>query len=270
MAVGGIALMAINLRKARTIEDTPVAKIRSAARGYVGITGFARALGAELLRAPLAGTPCVWYRYSIERYQRHGRNSSWDTVERGTSEAFFALDDNTGHCHVDPRRAEVKTAMMQRWKGDRGSVTAASGLGFFSRRIFSRDEYRYTEYRIHPDEWIYVLGWYETVHGAGLAERTTAQTKLLLNQWKQNRDALLARFDRNRNGEIDMHEWEHARNEAAQLAQQSVLREPEPAPVNILSAPPLQGRPYLISSKDPRVLAALYRRAAALSLVTGL
>lgn len=46
---GGIVLMAVNLRKARTIEDTPIAKIRSAAQGYVGINGFARALDSEPL-----------------------------------------------------------------------------------------------------------------------------------------------------------------------------------------------------------------------------
>lgn len=265
--IGGIALMAINLRKARTIEDTPTAKIRSVAQGYAGINGFARGIGDELLRAPLTGRPCLWYRYTVERYESGNKRSSWETVESGTSEQFFALDDNTGICHIDPRRADVSAEICQRWKGDQrrpstGSLSIAGG-GF-------GNSYRYTEYRIHPDEWVYVLGWYETVHAPSLAERTVAQTKLLLNQWKQDRDTLLARFDQNSDGDIDLQEWERTRLAAAQIAREQVLQQPEPQPVNIISRPPLHDKPYLIASKDPRELASRYRRNAAFTLFGGL
>ncbi len=267
IAAGGIALMAINLRKARTIEDTPTAKIRSAAQGYVGINGFGRAIGDEPLRAPLTGKPCLWYRYTIERYESGNKRSSWETVESGTSEQFFAIDDSTGICHIDPRRADVTTEFKQCWKGYQrrpaGALATIVGGGFGG-------DYRYTEYRIHPGEWVYVLGWYETTHAPSLAERTAAQTRRILNEWKQDRDALLARFDQNGDGDISLPEWERARRAATQLAREQVLQQPEQQPINIVSRPPLRDKPYLIASKDPRELARRYRRHAALALLGGL
>ncbi|HET8711057.1 MAG TPA: hypothetical protein VFM32_06765, partial [Spongiibacteraceae bacterium] len=100
-AGGGIALMAINLRKARTIEDTPTAKIRSAAQGYLSISGLASAIDNDIVIAPLTGQPCLWYHYTIERLDRGDKHSHWTTIERGTSEKLFAIDDTTGVCHVD-------------------------------------------------------------------------------------------------------------------------------------------------------------------------
>lgn len=263
---GGIVLMAINLRKARTIEDTPTAKIRSAAQGYVGINGFARALDSEPLRAPLTGKPCLWYRYTIERYQSGNRRSSWETVESGVSDQFFTLDDRTGLCHIDPRRADVTAEIRESWKGDqRRPPTGASSIlsGGFG------DDYRYTEFRIHPDEWVYVLGWYETTHAPSLAERTATQTKQLLNEWKQDRDTLLARFDQNGDGDISLAEWERARRTATQTARERVMQQPEQQPLNVISSPPLRDKPYLIASKDPRELASRYRRNAILTLLGG-
>lgn len=267
-AGGGIALMAINLRKARTIEDTPTAKIRSAAQGYLSINGIARSIGDGTVIAPLTGQPCLWYHYTIERRDRDDNHSRWTTIERGTSEIFFALDDSTGICHIDPRRAEVTAAISQRWQGnDRrplGPPRGSSALSIFSK------QYRYTENRIHAQEWVYILGWFETLHAPSLAERTEAQTKVLLNSWKQDRDALLARFDLNRDGEINLQEWERARRAAQQQAQQTVNNEPTAPAINIVSRSPLRDQPYLIGTKDPHEIASKYRRHAIISLLAGL
>jgi len=265
---GGVFAMALNLRKARTIEDTPTAKIRSAAQGYAALHGFARAIGDEPLRAPLTGKACVWYRYTIERYERGAKNSRWNTIERGCSEQLFGLDDRTGLCHIDPRRAEVTAEIEQRWEGDTRHPNGMATNGVLDNLFGQR--YRYTEYRIHPDEWIYVLGWFETLHGPSLPERAAAQTKLLLNQWKQDRDRLLARFDSNSDGEIDLREWEATRSVAAQQAATIVMQQPAPAPINTVSLPPLRDRPFLIASKDPRALAHRYRRNAMISLLIGI
>lgn len=270
-AGGGIALMAINLRKARTIEDTPTAKIRSAAQGYVSISGIAREIDEGCVIAPLTGRPCLWYHYTIERCDRDKRGSRWNTIESGSSEKMFVLDDSTGHCHIDPRRAEVTTAITQRWQGDErrplGSPHIASSTSF-SNYFFSND-YRYTEQRIHAQEWVYVLGWFETLHAPSLAERTDAHTKSLLNAWKQDRDTLLARFDRNRDGDIDLVEWERARRAARQEAEQAVRNEPTAPAVNTLGRSPLREHPYLIATKDPRDMASKYRRDAIIALAAG-
>lgn len=272
-AGSGIALMAINLRRARTIEDTPIAKIRSAAQGYLSINGIARSLDDIKVIAPLTGQPCLWYHYTIERRDSDDDGSRWTTIEKGTSEQFFALDDTTGICHIDPRRAEVIAALSQRWQGDErrplGPPREPKPLIGFSRHYLFSKTYRYTENRIHAQEWVYVLGWFETLHAPSLAERTEAHTKLLLNNWKQDRDTLLARFDLNRDGEIGLHEWERARRAARQQAEQTVRDETTAPAINTMSRSPLRDQPYLISTKDPRDMTSRYRRRAFFSLIGG-
>ena len=272
-AGSGIALMAINLRRARTIEDTPIAKIRSAAQGYLSINGIARSLDDNKVIAPLTGQPCLWYHYTIERRDSDDDGSRWTTIEKGTSEQFFALDDTTGICHIDPRRAEVIAALSQRWQGDErrplGPPREPKPLIGFSRHYLLSKTYRYTENRIHAQEWVYALGWFETLHAPSLAERTEAQTKLLLNNWKQDRDTLLARFDLNRDGEISLHEWERARRAARQQAEQTVRDETTAPAINTMSRSPLRDQPYLISTKDPRDMTSRYRRRAFFSLIGG-
>ncbi len=270
-AGSGIASMAINLRKARTIEDTPTAKIRSAAQGYLSISGIARGIDNDPVIAPLTGQHCLWYHYTIERRDRDGKHSRWTTVESGRSEKFFALDDRTGICHIDPRRADVTAVISRCWQGSERRPPgpprrSPSAFGFLS--LFSR-EYRYREHRIHPDEWVYVLGWFETVHGPSLAERTEVQTKQLLNVWKQDREALLARFDLNRDGEICLREWERARRAARQQAQHDVRNEPTAPAINVVSRSPLRNQPYLIGTRDPHAIAGKYRRNAMISLLAG-
>lgn len=270
-AGGGIALMAVNLRKARTIEDTPLAKIRSAAQGYLSVSGIARGIDSDIVIAPLTGQPCLWYHYTIERRDSDGKRTRWTTIESGVSEKFFALDDGTGICHIDPQRAEVTAAISQCWQGTERrpngpSRRASSTFGFST--LFSQ-QYRYRENRIHAQEWVYVLGWFETWHAPSLADRSAAQTKLLLNTWKQDRDALLARFDLNRDGEISLAEWERARRAAQQQAQQDVRDEPSAPAVNTLSRSPLRDQPYLIGTKDPHDIAHKYRRNAIVSLAAG-
>lgn len=266
-AGSGIALMAINLRKARTIEDTPIAKIRSAAQGYLSVSGIARALDQDMVVAPLTGQCCLWYHYTIERRDSDDDGSRWTTIERGTSDKFFALDDSTGVCHVDPQRAEVTAAISQSWQGNErrplGLPRKSSSIFSFSRR------YRYTENRIHAQEWVYVLGWFETWHAPSLAERTETQAKLLLNTWKQDRNALLARFDLNRDGEISLQEWERARRAAQQQAQQEVRNEPSAPAINIVSRSPVRDQPFLIGTKDPLDIASKYHRNALISLAAG-
>ncbi|MFT5889227.1 MAG: hypothetical protein ACI9BO_002053 [Zhongshania sp.] len=67
---------------ARIIEDAPMSKIRSAHQGYVELMGFTQLGTEEPLLSPLSQTPCLWYRYKIERYQSSGKNSQWRSIDR--------------------------------------------------------------------------------------------------------------------------------------------------------------------------------------------
>lgn len=282
-----LIVMVSQWRRARLIEDTPTSRIRSAPQGYVELSGFARAdaeADESTLLAPLTRIPCVWYRYRIERYERGGKNSRWNTIESGSSERWFALDDGSGRCHVDPRGAEVTPKNRDQWKGQ-SKTPIASGRAHMSPldSVFGNfeklgekfsislgdSEYRYTEWRIHADEFVYALGDFSTLHAPGTAQRTQVAMKDLLNQWKQNRDELLARFDRNGDGEIDLQEWEQARHAAEREARANTLSAPAAPAISVLSRPAHRDKPFLIATSDPERLARRHRRQALASLVIG-
>lgn len=292
-ALGGPGLAAIFLRRARLIEDTPSSRIRSAPQGYVELSGFARndpdtpitasaksIAATDTLRAPLTHTPCVWYRYRIEREEHGSKGSQWETVESGSSEHWFVLDDRSGFCHVDPRGADVTPNTRQVWKGtsqrplNSGAPHTSPLAALFDNLPFSiglgEREYRYTEWRIHTGEWLYALGEFKTVHAPSSEQRTQEQMKNLLNDWKQNRDELLARFDRNGDGEIDLQEWEDARREAERTARAQVLQTVGAPPLNVLTRPTNRQQPYLIAATDPEQLARRLRWKAFASLIIGL
>ena len=55
-----------NLLRARTIEDTPTAKIRSAQQGYVELTGQTKSMNGDATKAPLTGIGCCCTPYRVD------------------------------------------------------------------------------------------------------------------------------------------------------------------------------------------------------------
>ena len=104
-------------RRARLIDDTPTSRIRSAAQGYVELSGRAALTSGTQLVAPLSGRPCVWWLFRIERKRRSGKNTHWETVNRGLSNQPFLLTDDTGSCLVNPQGAEVHPSDKSVWYG---------------------------------------------------------------------------------------------------------------------------------------------------------
>ena len=56
--------------KNRLIEDTPISRIRSAAQGYVELSGRGTMPPNAENKGPLTGIPCTWWRYKIEERSR--------------------------------------------------------------------------------------------------------------------------------------------------------------------------------------------------------
>ena len=81
---GGVAALR-SLRIARLIEDTPTSRIRSAAQGYVELSGRGLPLQGTANLAPLTQRPCVWWRYRISRRAEDGDSNSrrqrWERIE---------------------------------------------------------------------------------------------------------------------------------------------------------------------------------------------
>jgi hypothetical protein len=230
-----LALMAWQaaLGRHRAMHDTPTSKIASAAQGFVELHGRGKALDGLPLLAPLTHLPCLWYRYKIERK----RNNDWSTVEHGTSSASFLLDDGTGECVVDPESAEVTTQRTDTW---------------------TEGDHRYTQSLLLAQETIYVLGEFRSHSGADLAMNTRQDLAELLNEWKADMPALLKRYDRNGDGQIDLQEWEQVRQDAQQAVteqHQSLRATPQSHHIGR----PANGQPFLISSLPPEKLGRRFR-----------
>lgn len=177
-------------RRYRHVHDLPTSKVASAAQGYVELFGRAELLPGSTLVSLRTGVPCCWRRHYIERKES---DNKWKFVESGESTDHFLLVDETGQCVISPEGAEVITDRSETWiQGD----------------------YRHTESLLLPKSPLYALGEFSTISGAVTSLEERADVGGLLAEWKQDRQRLLQRFDANRDGVIDMQEWERARLEA--------------------------------------------------------
>ena len=245
-----------NFHRARIIEDTPTATVRSAPQGYVELSGTAQALSDSQMVAPLTGTACVWYRYKIEEERDDDDSNLWREVESESSELPFVLEDGSGECLVDPRKAEVTPGVKKVWYG-KGKWPAGKQertlFGFAGKR------YRYTEERIEAGP-IYVIGWFDTRRSTDVPLRE--EVSLRLRNWKQDGGALKERFDWNRDGRIDAQEWQKARAAAQREVLQDRAKRSAEAVVSCVRAADIDGYPFLISASPQFELIVGYRRKA--------
>lgn len=232
LALISFAAWFANHRRHRAITDIPLSKVASAAQGYVGLQGVAEAHEGMLIQNSLRGLPCVWRRYKVERID--GGNS--EIIDSGVSETTFLLRDESGSCVIDPDDAEIITT---------------------SKHVYMVDDYRHTEYYLLPNDTLYVLGEFTTQADPLVVTSANEAVKELLNEWKFNKAVLLSRFDKNRDGEIDLHEWELARQEAKRTVEQNMNQTRSHGGLNIVRKPSSQ-RLYLLSNLMPEVLASRY------------
>lgn len=220
-------------RRRRAIDDTPTSKVASASQGYVELKGKGKPLGGMPLLSPLTGLPCLWYRYRIERRS----NDKWVYEGDGESDSSFILDDGTGQCLIDPEGAEILANRNDRWV---------------------KDNRRYTQWLLIERDPIYALGQFVTKGSVDLRLDFAEDLKTLLAEWKKDTKTLLARFDANKDGELDMKEWELARQQAKREITAQHREQHAHAEVSIVRRPD-DGRMFLISDLDPARLARRYR-----------
>jgi hypothetical protein len=250
--------------KNRVIEDTPTSRVRSAAQGYVEISGLSVLPPDCHNKAPLTRIPCAWWRYKIEERRYAGRSRSWFTIQGDTSTEPFLLDDGTGQCLIDPRGAEVFPGASNVWYGpsEWPEVRIPDGTGILGRLADAllTDKYRYTEYRLQAHEHVYAIGAFRSLGGAGAEDTETAAANLL-HDWKKDQAALLARFDTNHDGTLSAAEWEQARAAARRQVLDGRAAEVRPPSANVLGDP-MDGRAFLLAASDGETLARRFRRRA--------
>lgn len=235
-ALALVAWLAV-LRRARAVADTPTSTIASAAQGYVELLGRGVPLAGAPLLAPLTHLPCLWYRYKIERK----RDDKWVTESSGESTDSFMIDDGSGRCVVAPEGAEVLPRGTDVW--------------------YPQADYRHTQSVLIAGEPVYVLGSFHTWSGDSLDLNVREDVGHLLAAWKRDMPGLLARFDLDGNGTLDLREWELARAQARREVLKN-HRELRAAPDTHAITRPADGRLFLISSLPPEKIRRRYLRWA--------
>lgn len=220
------------LQRRRAITDTPTSRIASAAQGLVELRGRGRAIEPPLA-SWISGLPCLWYRFEV--VERRGKD--WEVVDEGESSLSFILDDGSGQCLVVLDGAEISTE---------------------HKEVRKQGAQKTTEWTLLPGDTIYVRGEFRTL-GGGTAELDVRQDVIdLLNEWKCDQPALLARFDLNGDGKIDTQEWELARKAARREVARMHSEVRNSADVHTIGYPLQERQPYLISNINPQRLARRY------------
>jgi hypothetical protein len=246
------------LRHTRLIEDTPTSRVRSAHQGYVELEGVVHLLEGSTITCPLSKTDCIWWFYEIEKKVQRNKNTSWDTIDKKSSDAPFYLEDDTGRCVVNPVGAEVVTTFSRVWYGSSSWPTGLpSDSGFFNS-----GSYRYTERLIHAGSHLYALGLFKTRNVVMDSTEENAVLRDRLAEWKQDPERVKL-LDVNRDGQLDVKEWEAARIVALKelrRTQQEVASEG----LHTLSKPELKNQPYILSAVLQKDLCKRWRIYAGL------
>jgi len=222
-----------NLKRHRTVADTPTSRIASAPQGYIELVGRGRQPPGVGLVSPVSGLPCLWYRYRIERKD----GDRWEHVESGASHDTFGVDDGSGRLLVDPDGAEILTSRKQ--------VATSGG-------------YRKTEWTLIEGETIYVIGEHVTLGGPNAMLDKRMDLATLLAEWKQDKTALLERFDADRDGEISLAEWECARQAASDEVDRIHLDIRLQDGIHLMRKP-AHGRPFFIANREVGSLVRHFR-----------
>lgn len=245
MSVVSFCAWVANYRRYRQISDLPTSKVASAAQGYVEMFGKADLLPGTPVTSQLSATTCCWYSYEIEEKDS---DDKWKTVDSGSSTEHFLLVDDTGQCVISPEGAEVLTNDRKSW---------------------SQGNRRFTEWLLLSRGVLYALGEFSTSTAAAVsAKDERADVGALLAEWKTDQKTLLDRFDLNKDGKIDIKEWELARLQAQREVrkQQAGTQSRSVEGVHILRKPK-DGRLFLLANEMPDALGSRYRFWSWLHLV---
>ena len=243
-------------KRARIIEDTPTSKIRSAAQGYVELKGHGALMEGPVITGPYSRKTCTWYSYKVEKLgEKHSR-----VIESGSSDELFVLEGKTGRCVIDPEGAHVTPTVKNVWYSSSYPPGRLSSNSGFINLMGGR--YRYTERRMHPGDTLYAIGWFKSVGGYNETFNTRDDVRQLIARWKTD-PAIVRKFDKNNDGEIDMQEWEDLRKSAQhEVRNQQAQRSVKP-PTHIMTKPDDSGHPFLLSSIPQHQLTKRFRLYAA-------
>ncbi len=257
--------------RGRIIDDTPTSKIRSAHQGFVELEGRGRLMKGTPIVSPLSGMQCLWYSYTISKknndyssrgydlesmFNRFGSGSEhWETVRSETSDDLFLLADETGICVIDPDGATITPSFSKTWYGSSANAMASSP----SNNRFFGGHYQYKEKRIDVGADLYVLGRFKSIGGRREKLDKSGEVRELLAKWKTRPNFLLAHFDENGDGEIDVQEWQKVMAAAEQEVENSFSERLVQPEIHTVSKPIDSRRPFIISVESQESISKRYK-----------
>lgn len=212
------------------LSEAPISSIASAAQGYVELYGEART--DKPLKTPYHGIPCVWFRAWVFANQQGNRHAhqllDHHLLDYQESKSPFILQDDSGQCVVNPAGAEVI---------------------YYQARTWRKNNHRYVEEYLPAHQSIYVIGVLDTRKDILDASKQNKEVSAHLAALKQRPSHLLHLYDHDLNGEIDLDEWELARQDAIRHVQSKHAMQAHTAGFEI--AKPAGQQLFLISAKSP-------------------
>lgn len=251
-SIATIALIAwaYSYRNARLISNIPTSNISSASQGYVEIQGTIKSAPEALLTSP-SGTKCAWY--SVKHYEADGDNRSYlaelldidwlfglfksregyALIGEHTSKNPIQIEDNTGACWVLPEDARVFTKHTK--------ISHPNSL------------YRFEEQLLYPDTKIYVIGDFSSESKPLPKMDAQQETMALIETWQQDEASFKQKFDANKDGHIDLKEWESARKQAQHQVKTNHDNIKKESQQHYISQP-LYGEHFIISETAPNTI----------------
>lgn len=217
------------------MSEAAISSIGAAAQGYIELQGIATNLNNKPLKTPYQGVSCVFYRASAySDVEDEEGNKSSRLLQYDESKASFRLADGTGECIVNPAGAEILS---------------------LTKTTQHKNNHRYVEEYLPSNARLFVIGDLDTRSDYNTAKGVNADVAKLLTALKANKTKLLNRYDQNRDGQIDMQEWEQVRADALrQVENEHAAKTQEDV---YLLAKPAQNKLFLISALSPQKLRSL-------------
>ncbi len=239
------------LKRYRIIADTPTTLLRSAAQGYVEVTGTCRAIPFADLLCTGGAPPCVWYFATIHKKKsRSGEDHTYFV----RSDERFLIEDGTGECVIDPEHAEVLSAHRISWEDAHGYYKMSYLLP--GDRLYAIGDMR--TLRVADGSFTDSADLSAVLRREWNRERRSAERGAVLREWKRDRAALVQRFDSDGDGDIDLKEWQGAVAAAEREVDVGHWETRLKPGLHMLRAPG-DGRPFLLSNGDPDELRRRYQ-----------
>ncbi len=258
------------LKTKRTIQNIPTSKIETGAVGTnVEIKGNIVAEKEKMETAPISGQQCALYHIEIQKEHRRKNSTYWRTIDQFFSHEGFYVDDQSGAnalVLVDGAQINREGKTQDFYVNSnnfnempdslrKAIIANQNKLKKFKLKktswLFS-SKYRLLEWCFSTNEEVYVLGYAES--GLRLQKIKKPKMKYFLQAKKaiQKDKKLAARFDSNRDGQLDFNELERGAGILAQRLADKYSKEKleELTPKTKLIFKKFKPYPFIISNRS--------------------